>query len=209
MTKTNKQEKISSPQTLKLTSQNDNVRSNPRLIIVLGYTNTGKSTFIRQLINRYVLSRPRVLIVTPHDCEFTDIAAVDTTERNWRLFSGIRRIVADDKILETVSGIKPYQNGLLVFDDCRCYLDSATDKELHKLFISRKQRGLDIIAAGHGFTEVPPKFFTFASDIVLFKTNDNILRRKNVLRNFEECAEVQKRVNAAKDFHSFEIIKLL
>lgn len=185
------------------------MRSNPRLIIVLGYTNTGKSTFIRQLINRYVLSRPRVLIVTPHDCEFTDIAAVDTTERNWRLFSGIRRIVADDKILETVSGIKPYQNGLLVFDDCRCYLDSATDKELHKLFISRKQRGLDIIAAGHGFTEVPPKFFTFASDIVLFKTNDNILRRKNVLRNFEECAEVQKRVNAAKDFHSFEIIKLL
>ena len=67
---------------------------------------------------------------------------------------------------------------------------------------------IDIIACGHGFTEVPPKMFTFATHYALFKTIDNIERRKNVIQNFEVMKEAQARINqkAQTDPHYYEII---
>ncbi len=68
---------------------------------------------------------------------------------------------------------------------------------------------MDVIAVGHGFTEVPPKMFTFATHFALFKTKDNIARRKNVLGDFEEMAEAQRRINQAaiNNQHYFEILR--
>jgi len=68
---------------------------------------------------------------------------------------------------------------------------------------------LDIFAVGHGFNEVPPVFFTFCSDIFLFRTTDNIARRKNCLQNFELMEKAQAEVNqkAIKSPHFFKYIK--
>jgi len=97
----------------------------------------------------------------------------------------------------------------MVFDDCRAYLKAATTDAIHQLLVRRRQRMVDVIAVGHGFTEVPPVFFTFATDIILFRTADNIIRRKDCLKDFDIMVAAQRRVNqkAQSDPHYFEVIK--
>ena len=186
------------------------MRQNPFLFIILGYTGTGKTTYSKQIIEKYVENRDRILIVTPHDIEFNEFEQIDVTDTGFYKFSGVRRHIADADSLALIGDNKNhFRNGLLILDDARHFIDSRVSRELHQLLISRKQRGLDIIAAAHGFTEVPPKLFTFCSHILLFKTADNINMRKNVIRNFEHLKEAQQRINDHSDFHYHEIFKMI
>ena len=101
-----------------------------------------------------------------------------------------------------------FRRGILVFDDCRAYLHAATDDRVRQLIIRRRQRMVDVLAVGHGFNEVPPVFFTFASEIILFRTTDNVARRRDCLRDYPLMAAAQARVNrrAARQPHYFEVI---
>ena len=187
------------------------MNSEPRAtkcIIILGYNGTGKTTLVKKLIiNELKKRESHILIVTPDDIEFLNIPYVHP-KFNQRIewYSGARKIIYTDGLLSTIADY--FKNGLLIFDDCRAYFGAALEQDLHNILIRRRQKMIDIIAVGHGFTEVPPKFFTFASHIILFKTIDNIDRRKNVLKDFEAMKAAQKRINerAIKDPHYFEII---
>ena len=153
----------------------------------------------------------RVLIITPHDVEWLNYDFIDIEKgKKTRQFTGTKKYIYKDK--STLGNIsRNFRNGLLIFDDCRAYFNSNVDNELHSLFIARRQKMIDIIAVGHGFTEIPPKFFTFASEIILFKTMDNIQKRKNVLRNFEFMEQMQANVNKAAETNPYycSIIKML
>ena len=172
----------------------------------MGYNGTGKSTFCRKMVDHAVKSGRRALIVTPHDMEWQDIPFLNTETDEIKTFTGIRRIIYDDGTLDFLVN---YRRGVLVFDDCRVYLKSNTNPQIHRLLISRRQQMLDLIAVGHGFTEVPPKFFTFSSEIILFKTLDNIAKRKDVIKDFEKMVKAQYSVNemAVTKPHHYEIIK--
>lgn len=173
-----------------------------KLIIILGYNGTGKSTLVQKFIDNELKKQSRALIITPDCYEFINIPEAD----NLKTFKGARRLIANDNIIKEV---ETYRNGLLIFDDCRAYFNSKLEIELHTLLIRRRQRMVDVIAVGHGFTEVPPKFFTFANEIFLFNTKDNIHRRKDVIKDFDRMQQAQTRVNqqAIKEPHYFEIIK--
>ncbi len=152
----------------------------------------------------------RGLIVTPDYAEFTHYPLLDLNKElsKIRKFSGIMRTVwEDDFTLPVIQNY--YHNGMVLFDDCRAYFTSSLDKELHKFLIRRRQNMLDIIAVAHGFTEVPPKFFTFATEIILFRTLDNIYSRKYVIQDFERVKKAQAEVNriSERDEHYFQIIK--
>jgi len=88
-----------------------------------------------------------------------------------------------------------YSKGLLIFDDCRVYFRSLTTSDLETLFISRRQREMSQIVVAHGFTAVPPSFFTYSSYFVLFRTKDNIERRKNHILDYEAMRRLQVEVN--------------
>ena len=168
-----------------------------KLIIILGFNGTGKTTLVKDIVkNEMQKPTGRGLIVTPDDIEWNTIP--DVNERlNHHIKESVkfRKIIYQPGALDWIA--KYFRNGLLIFDDCRAYLGATTDQELHNLLIRRRQKSIDIIAVGHGFSEVPPKFFTFASEIILFKTMDSIQRRKNVIRNYDEMAAAQIRVNQA------------
>jgi len=175
-----------------------------KLVLIIGYNGTGKSTFVQKIIDN---ATKRVLICTPHDVEWLQY---DLIKSNKELvyFEGVKRIIVFDKNdLENV--FKYYRGGLIVFDDCRVYFGSYTDPIIRKLLIERRQKMLDIVAVGHGFTEIPPSFFTFASELVLFRTKDNILRRKGVLNDFEALQKQQNEINeiATKEPYFYRIIK--
>lgn len=185
-------------------------RITPFLTIILGFTGTGKTTHIQRIIEQYTQKKNRVQICTPYDVEWCHYEANDISIRGFYKFEGVRRYVTFSNPVENLTKENNYfRNGLLILDDCKFYLDNVTDAHMKRLLIGRKQRGIDIIIAAHGFTEVPPRLFTFANYIILHKTNDNIKNRKNVLRNYDEMVKHQIEVNENKDFHHYKVIKML
>ena len=180
-----------------------------KLILIIGYNGTGKSTTVKKLLaNELKKPEGRALIITPDDMEFSFLPLVNMRFPN-RLgqYVKARRMIFEPGTLEYIAQNANRQ--LVVFDDCRAYLGAATEQALHTLLIRRRQKELDLIAVGHGFTEIPPKLFTFCSDIILFRTMDNIDKRKEVLKDFEGMKAAQARINrhAETNPHYFEWIK--
>jgi len=185
----------------------------PIFTIVLGRTNTGKTTFTREeLVERYRKSRDRVLVVTPHFNEWSDCETINISKKGFYKFTGIKRTIVNEETIPLLNDrFNYYRNGLIIFDDLRFFIGNSIKKDLEQLFISLDQRKIDIIGAAHGFTRVPPIFFTYATDVVLFKTKDNIKKRKDVINedDFDYLLEMQKRVNQHKDYHYKEIYNII
>ncbi len=176
-----------------------------KLTIIIGTNGTGKTTLLRHIITS---GTQRALIVTPDAAEWLEYAENDLSTPEKVSFTGINRHIFNPHT-ESLSKIGFFSRGILVFDDCRSYLRAATDERIHDILIRRRQRMIDVFAVGHGFNEIPPVFFTFCSDIFLFRTTDNIVRRKNCLKDYERMQQAQVRINtkAQKEPHYFEHIK--
>jgi len=188
---------------------NEDTRT-PKQIIVLGTNGTGKTTLVKQLVCSELKKKDsHILLVVPDDMEWNSIDYVHPKFPN-RIenYVGVRKVIYYDGILDVIRD--KFKNGLLIFDDCRAYLKNSLDSELHGILIRRRQQMIDIVAVGHGFSEVPPKMFTFATHYALFKTIDNIKRRMNVIQNYDEMKEAQLRINekAITNPHYNEIIKV-
>lgn len=185
----------------------------PKQIIVLGTNGTGKTTFVKKLVISELKKKDsHILIVVPDDMEWNTVDFVHPKfpERIER-YVGARKIIYFDGLLDIIRD--RFRNGLIIFDDCRAYWNkpNAVEGELHSILIRRRQQMIDVAFSVHGFTELPPKMFTFTTHYVLFRTKDNIDRRKNVIGgdDFSILKEAQTRINekAIKDPHYYEIIK--
>jgi len=182
----------------------------PKQIIVLGTNGTGKTTFLKKLVISELKKKDsHILIVVPDDMEWNSVEFVHPKfpERIER-YVGVRKIIYYPGLLDIIR--ERFRNGLLVFDDCRAYFTASLDSDLHSLLIRRRQQMIDIVAVGHGFTEVPPKMFTFATHYALFKTIDNIDRRKNFIQNYPVMKIAQERINNKSQIepHYHEVIKI-
>lgn len=180
-----------------------------KLIIILGFNGTGKTTLLKKIVSNEIKKKDsKVLVVTPDDSEWIDLPYNHLENSKNFNFTGANRTIYNE--FETLQKIQAfYRKGMLILDDCRAYLKANTKMSIHNLLIRRRQKMIDIIAVGHGFTEVPPRFFTFASEIILFQTKDNIQKRKDVIKDFGRMELAQKIINqkALTDSHYFEIIK--
>jgi ABC-type taurine transport system ATPase subunit len=180
-----------------------------KLTIILGFNGTGKTTLLENLL---LANERRSLIITPDDSEevWLKYPENDLKTKDDFLFTGIQRhIFNPKKEFGTLANLKYFKKGIIIFDDCRGYLKAATAEEIRQLLIRRRQRMVDVFAVGHGFTEVPPVFFTFASDFILFRTVDNIRKRKDCLKDFDRMASETEAVNraAVKNPHFCKHIK--
>ena len=124
-------------------------------------------------------------------------------------YKGARRIVTYGEPTEIDNICRIFRHGLLVFDDCRSYLLDKPSVYLKNMLISARHYDVDIIAVGHGFTSVPPQFFTYATHFMIFATTDNPVKRKNDVQNFPSVEATVEQVNhdALSDPHTFKIIK--
>lgn len=178
------------------------------LAIVLGTNGTGKTTLLKKFVVNALKSGERVLIVTPDYVEWLTIQEVHPKlSHHIASYKGAKRIIyKDDTTLDNI--IEHFNNGLLIYDDCRSYFHSNIGEKIRQQFIRRRQHKLDIFFVGHGFTEVPPIVFTYANTIYLFKTRDNITRRKKEIQDYDLMLRMQLKVNqrAEKEPHYFQII---
>lgn len=179
-----------------------------KTVIMVGTNGTGKTTMLRQILHN---SGQRALIVTPDDVEWQQYPETPLLATDDFVFDGIRRHIFNPR--HTLDAITHFRKGIIVFDDCRSYLGDQTDERIRDLFIRKRQRELDIFAVAHGFTQVPPVFFTFATDYFVFHTLDNIVRRKNCITDdsaFERIKQAQAELK--KEFtsnpHAYRRIKV-
>lgn len=179
-------------------------------MVIIGKRGTGKTTYIRKLVNNSLEAKRRVLIVTPNMDDFASIPLVHPrfTERI-ATYKGARRIVTYGAPAEIDNICRIFRHGLLVFDDCRSYLLDKPSVYLKNMLISARHYDVDIIAVGHGVTTVPPQFFTYATHFMIFATTDNPVKRKNDVQNYPKFESTILSVNrdALADPHTYKIIK--
>ena len=178
-------------------------------IVFVGKPGTGKTTQIRRLVRKALFARRRVLIVTPHENEWEDIPLVHPGyHERIAKYVGARRIVCRE-LEEFREACRLFKHGLMVCDDCRAYIPDAPDPTVRTMLLSCRQDDRDLVAVGHGFTTVPPLFFTYATHYAVFATPDEVRRRRNCVMNFDAVEAAVRRVNrkAVSTPHYFEIIK--
>lgn len=185
----------------------------PFMTMVLGTNGTGKSTIVRNILDG--CNAKKALIVTNHIEEWRDIPEVTLGQREDFTFAGIRKTrcfqpTKDD--IGTLAKLRYFRKGIVIFDDARLYMkDAKTDNLIEDLMISYRQQELDIFVVAHGFTKVRPVFYSYVSNIILFKTLDSVAYRKMELgENYQKIVETQTRVNknAEKEPHYYEWVKL-
>lgn len=177
--------------------------------ILCGINGTGKTTLLKRILTEMAAAGNRILIVTPDPIEWQEAFPISAWSE-LRTFTGMRRIVYAPGVMEHIQ--KLYSNGVLVFDDCRVYIRAQSNDFMQWLQIRRRQAGIDLFSVFHGLTQVPPVYFTFASNLILFYTKDNIKRRGDYVdeSDFEEIQAAKKRIEGkvATAPYYYEIIKL-
>lgn len=80
---------------------------------------------------------------------------------------------------------------------------------MEQFLLALRQKDVDFACCGHGFTTIPPVFYAFATDFVVFATTDNPKKRKDDVMNYEELERTVATVNekARSEPHFYAIIK--
>ena len=176
------------------------------LNLVVGNNGSGKSTWLKKNV---IEKAKKALIVTPHSHEWKQYPTISTA-KEIRQLQGIARLIycEGEEILEKIN--ENFYGGVLVLDDAPDYLSEQTPKVLNKIYVGRRQRGIDIYFVGQGMRRIPPKAFTYISFLILFNTTENFIeRKKDILPDlFDKIVEAQKelaKLNLQGNTHEYRI----
>ena len=161
-------------------------------IILVGTNGCGKTTTLKNILKA---TNRKCLVITPYDNEWIEFPATRLQSPMDFVYTGIRRHIFEPK--RTMGLLRYFKNGIIVFDDCRAYVHPNVQQAIHSLLMGSRQRQIDVYAAAHGMTEIPPVFYTFVTDFVLFQTRDNPKRnRLAVMRDPDRLLKKIAEVNA-------------
>lgn len=168
--------------------------------IICGGRGTGKSTFIRKIIDNH--AKKALLVDTNDNAIFRDIPKIAPNLLE-RWVSGTFRIVSEEteEVLEQL-----YQhvwNALIVFEDATAYMQFNMPPVIKKIMLVSKQRNLDLLFTFHSFRNIRPDFFAYSNFIEIFKTGESISQFKNKIPQFERVERVKREVeeNISKFYH--------
>lgn len=178
--------------------------------VVLGRRGSGKTTYIRKLIEEYRIASPlqKILIADTLDHPmYRDIPAIDIELlKRWKK-PNIYRIYGSntDEILTTIN--THLQNALIVFEDASKYIRRQLSDDVRSFILDSKQKNLDLIFLFHGFSYVPPEMFRVIDNIVMFRC-DNPEYRKNDIVAFDEVKAAYERVIKSENPYYHETVRI-
>ncbi len=169
-----------------------------KVTAILGRRGTGKTTYIKDLVNLYRENLPnqKVLILDTLDHpNYRDVPIINEgLLKRWKKPAVYRMFDKDtDKLLNLVE--ENYKNGLLILEDASKYLRRQLSADVRSFIFDSKQKNLDIIFLFHGFMAMPKELYSVIDNLVLFKTDDPSFRKTSII-NYQEVKEVYDRVMA-------------
>lgn len=179
-----------------MNEQNINTPRKPRCVCFVGTNGTGKSTACERLM----LADERGLMILP---TFDDWAqkydTCDCEHLSDFDFTGVRCHIVDHDPEGTIENIFRYfRGGTLVFDDPKVYIKKNLDNHpIKKILARRRQMRCDVVFVAHSFMDIPPMFFSYITDYLIFNCG-NAERRKNELgEHYDAIARIIDRVHRA------------
>ncbi|KYP13045.1 ATP-binding protein [Flavihumibacter sp. CACIAM 22H1] len=166
----------------------------------------GKTTFA---INMIKTLRPlRVLVLDPDGMEpkWQRLPEIELSDiQTLRTFTGIRKAYIEPGDFARI--YQHFHNGLLILDDAANYAaeDGKLDKNLKKTIRRSRQKRLFILMITHNFGDTPPFMFRFASDYVLYYTEDAIEKRKSDLPSYTRFQYIKKIIDHISGFDEIKM----
>lgn len=167
-------------------------------ILILGAPGTGKTTVLHRILQQ---SGQRALVITPYDTEWCERDAngeelfpLNMLEKQSdAFFSGIQRHVFTPKYSE--ERIRWMRRSCLVFDDCRAYITPRIEGPIRAMLMGSRQYMNDMIFVAHCANDVPPSIPPFITDLIMFRTEDNLTRKALGFKNLQLLIRKQQEIN--------------
>lgn len=196
--------------------QNQNNRTT-QVTAMFGVNGTGKTSLMKKIIEKVNTRRCLIVQYAGLEDAWDNVPVIDLKSNEIHTFTGIRQIYFSRYNAETWDLLfKNYHNGILVFDDCKNYIDPRVEGPLLRLLINRRQLMIDIYCMVHSFKQLPNKFYDYCTEYFLFKTlSSPAYAKENLDYNYPMFYETWRRVNEkagtnphSDNFHYFEFIQL-
>lgn len=129
------------------------------LILVIGHTGEGKSTWLK----KFILNKKQYIFDVNNEYNLPDDLQVRPQMRN--------RDLNVNRFLGICKNLRNYN---VCFEDATGFLRGKQQKELSQLIVSKRHTGNNYIFLFHSINRVPPELMEISNYIILFKTNDNI-----------------------------------
>ena len=160
-------------------------------IAMVGTNGTGKSTWMKEVMDRYPEQKDVLLLMDDDSEEMFDYLTEITPEQipyfqgKALCFAGDSKKERENTFTEIYQGFGKkganFNGGLLAIDDAMTIL-STRDEFVMRIFKKRRQRKLDIVLNCHGASEYPISLIRNTTHFVIFKTTDSydqITKRMN------------------------------
>lgn len=181
-----------------------------KCICLIGANGTGKSTLAVTLMNR----QPRGLILLPSfDNWAVQFAPCACARKSDFDFVGIHHRIMDSGNIAAFDAIyKHFTDGLLVCDDPLTYTPKNLEEHpLKKILGRRRQMRCDVLFMAHSFMRLPPMFFSYVTDYVVYNTDlgDVDKRKTDLGQHYTKIRQMVQNANraAAQNPHYCEIYK--
>jgi predicted AAA+ superfamily ATPase len=160
-----------------------------KAIIIVGATNTGKTTFVKKLITK--VPNKRALFVYDVNNEYKEFFP--------------HPLLNIEDFMEKTQFIS---NGVFVLEEATIYLNNRSSNEyLTSLMVRKRHTNNTIILVFHSMRSVPRYIYELANVIVIFKTNDSADMTSRELKD-DRLEEIMNRVKCNKNEHYYEVLKI-
>jgi len=179
--------------------------------LILGKRGTGKSTYLRALIEQYKTVHPKqkVLILSAiNQPAYKDIPTIDIDLlRRWKN-AGTYKIYGSNTE-ELLSEIElNFKNGLLIMEDATSFVPKSIPKEVRRMIIDTKQKNVDLLLTFHGFMSTPPEIIRYCDTITMFRTDNPESRKNDIGAYYEDINKAFNEILKSKNPFINKTIKI-
>lgn len=176
-------------------------------IIVCGFTETGKSTLIKEMIE------PRMPIdkIAVHDpnrqAAWLHLPEI-TLDEFARMKKGMYRITDPDYKRFFRIAFESFRNGIIISEDASNYLTPLPNMDIYPNLIALRHNDVDLIMITHSLKRTPNYIIEQTNELLLKKTNDVWKRVSDRFQDPDKVKPYFDRVNSSKNQYEWERIIL-